>query len=105
MMTTQPAPEEISHHKLWRMSQLMKEKIFFIKCESFVRVCRSSYASKWVLSGMQTHCPFEMVVIKEIPGGIKLQQEIENTFSGYRHNGLWFRYEGELKRWLDSSND
>ena len=43
-----------------------------------------------------------MTVIKVIPGGLKMQQELEKTFAGYRHASLWFRYEGSLKQWIDS---
>ena len=94
--------DEIPPHKLWRINKMMKEKVFFIKCGEFVRITRSSSSPKWVMAGMQPYCPYEMTVIKVIPGGLKMQQELEKTFAGYRHASLWFRYEGSLKQWIDS---
>ncbi len=96
--------DEIAPYKLYRVRQLMREKIFFIKCQDFVRISRSAQPAKWLLNGMQPFCPFELTVIKAVPGGLKLQKELENTFGHYRHNSLWFRYEGEFKDWLESIN-
>ena len=104
MMMAHMECDEIAPYKIRRVNQLMREKIYFIKCEGFVRISRSAQSQKWVLNGMQTFCPFPMTIIKEVPGGLKLQAELEKTFGRYRHNSLWFRYEGELKDWLESIN-
>lgn len=95
---------EISPRFIHRVNRMMKERVFFIKCGEFVRISRSASSPKWVLSGMQPFCPYEMTIIKEFPGGHKLQRELEKVFAGYRHNSLWFRYEGSLKTWLESVN-
>jgi hypothetical protein len=54
-----------------------------------------------VIKDLQPHCPLEMTIIKEVPGGLKLQTELEKTFKQYHHNSLWYRYEGDLKAWLE----
>lgn len=95
---------EIAPYKLQRIRQLIDERIYFIKCENFIRITRSSSDPKYMLRGMQPHCPFDMVIITSVPGGQKLQMALEKAFSRYQHNSLWFRYEGELKEWLDEQN-
>jgi len=92
---------EIAPRHITRINQLAKERIYFVKCVNFVRFSRSSSSSEWLLRSSQPHCPFEMEIIKSIPGGVKLQSELEKTFKRYHHKSLWFRYEGELKLWID----
>lgn len=104
MTMTQTERDEIAPYKLYRVRQLMREKIYFIKCQGFVRISRSAQPAKWVLNGMQPFCPFELTIIKAVPGGLKLQKELEKTFCRYRHNSLWFRFEGEFRHWLESVN-
>jgi hypothetical protein len=94
--------DDICDAKKRRLRQLVNEKILFVKCENFVRLCRSS-STKWFLKDLQSNCPFELTIIKEIPGGIKLLGEIEKSFEHYRHQGQWFRYEGALKNWIEDT--
>lgn len=104
MTLTTMDDREIGYAKLHRIKQLIDERIYFIKCENFVRISRSAQTAKWVLNGMQPFCPFELSVITYVPGGLKLQMALEKTFCRYQHNSLWFRYEGEFKDWLDKQN-
>ena len=99
-MTELPADENITPAKQHRISQLMRERILFIQCEGFIRICRSSQP-KWFLKDLQSHSPFELKIIKQIPGGLKLAKEIEDLFAGYRHRGQWFKYEGSFKSWIE----
>ena len=94
--------DDICDAKKRHLMHLMNEKILFVKCENFVRLCRSSNG-KWFLKDFQSYSPFELKVIKEIPGGIKLLAEIEKSFERYRHQGQWFRYEGAFKNWIEDS--
>jgi hypothetical protein len=101
MISTDLDDEKIAPRYIRRIHQLIKEKIYFVKCGDFVRFSRSSTTAHWLLKDLQPHCPLEMTIIKEVPGGLKLQSELEKTFKHYHHNSLWFRYEGELKEWLE----
>lgn len=95
----------ISDAKKWRIKRLMNERILFIQCEGFVRFTRTSLTKHhWMLASMQSHSPFELKILKNIPGGLKVLNEIEKVFGHYRHQGKWFRYEGALKNWIDSVN-
>ena len=91
----------ITPAKQRRISQLMRERILFIKCEVFVRICRSSQP-KWFLKDLQSHSPFELTIIKNIPGNLKLAREIEALFASYRHQGQWFKYQGSFKSWIEA---
>ena len=93
--------KNITPAKQRRISQLMRERILFIKCQDFVRICRSSQP-KWFLKDLQSHSPFELTIIKQIPGGLKIAKEIEDLFVDYRHQGQWFKYEGSFKKWIES---
>jgi hypothetical protein len=93
---------EVAPARIRRVNQIMKERIYFIKCENFVRFTRSAMSEPWLMQNLQPHCPFDMIVIKIVPGGLKLQTELSKTFARYRHNSLWFRYEGDLKAWLEA---
>lgn len=90
----------ITPAKQRRISQLMRERILFIKCEGFVRICRSSQP-KWFLKDLQSHSPFELTIVKQIPGGLKIAREIEELFASYRHQGQWFKFQGSFKSWVE----
>jgi len=101
MSASTAEPWEVAPCKIRRIDQLIKERIYFVRCGDFVRFSRSSTRADWLLKDLQAHCPLEMTVIKDVPGGLKLQSELEKTFERYHHNGLWYRYEGDLKAWLE----
>lgn len=91
----------ITPAKQRRIRQLMLERILFIKCEGFVRICRS-HRPKWFLKDLQSHSPFELTIVKEISGGAKVVREIEELFASYRHHGQWFIYKDSLKSWIEN---
>jgi hypothetical protein len=103
-METELEERKIAPRFIHRVNQLIKERIYFVKCENFVRFSRSASKPEWVLRNLQPHCPFEMTIIRSVHGGLKIQTELEKTFKRYQHNSLWFRYEGELKEWLEGKS-
>jgi hypothetical protein len=83
------------------MSKKRPEYIFFVRCENYVRLCKS-VSPYFLLEEMQPHCPLEMNIIRIMPGNLRAVMEIEKLFSGYRHSGRWFHYTGKLKLWLET---
>ena len=79
-----------------------QEYIFFVQCENYVKIARSM-GPNYYLKDMSYHNPFELKILKKLCGNIKNEQSLKRKFSGYRHNGAWYRYEGKLKEFIEGT--
>lgn len=42
------------------------------------------------LQNMQTHCPYPLRLVHDIPGDVDTEREIHRRFASLRHRGEWF---------------
>lgn len=53
------------------------------------------------LEQIQTSCPYKLRIVAVLEDGHLKEQELHRRFAAYRLQGEWFRYEGELKSFID----
>jgi hypothetical protein len=75
--------------------------VYFIKCEGFVKIGYSgSFAAR--IDAIQTSNPFEVTLLHTVPGDLALENSFHERFRAHHHRLEWFRFEGELKEWLEA---
>jgi len=84
--------------------KLKIEYVFFIKCENYIKIARSVHP-RWMLRDMEYSNPFGLSILSQICGNHHIERELKRKFSGYRHKGSWYRYEGKLKEFIEEKND
>lgn len=77
-----------------------KSYVYFILCSPFVKIGRANDIGRR-LSELRIGNPFDLRVLHVIEGGNALEREMRCRFVALHHRYEWFRYEGELKDWLD----
>lgn len=79
-------------------------KVYFIATESydFVKI-GWAMRPKARLTELQTGCPHELFLLKTIPAEFFEEADYHKRFARFRHRGEWFRCEGELKKFVFSS--
>ena len=75
--------------------------IYFIQCTTtgFVKIGKSTNP-KSRLKSLQCGSPTKLKLIKKIEGGIYLESILHEYFKHLHRHGEWFKYDGELKRFL-----
>jgi len=53
------------------------------------------------LAALQTSNPYQLSIVKSIPGTFKTEKDFHRIFSKYRIRGEWFRNEGVLKTFIN----
>lgn len=53
------------------------------------------------LAKIQEYAPEKITVYGKFPGSTRDEILLHKRFYQHRLNGEWFRYDGELKRWID----
>jgi hypothetical protein len=56
------------------------------------------------LSKMQADCPFEMIVLGIMPGGVEEEMALHERFSAFRIRGEWFWPARELANYVSDLN-
>lgn len=74
------------------------ETVYFIACGEFVKIGRSQDPRRR-LAGITTDNPYDLALLRVVRG---LEVEYHQRFAAHRHRNEWFRFEGELKAWLES---
>ena len=54
------------------------------------------------LTTLQTSCPDELELLKTIPGGRSVEEELHSRFEDYRQTGEWFKASPELIQYISS---
>jgi hypothetical protein len=75
--------------------------VYFIGGGDWVKIGFAKNISRR-LEALRTTCPFPLAVLASFPGSEKRERELHNRFSGYRLSGEWFRFEGELKAFVET---
>lgn len=78
--------------------------LYFVQTECAERHIKIGIASnmKDRLSTMQTHCPYQIKLIKLVPGGAHMEKELHIRFAQDKLVGEWFRRSEELLSVIDS---
>ena len=86
-----PRPKKIS--EVYIMQDTMTTNIK-------IGVTTKLYIRKWNLSAGN----HKLVVLKRFPGkGYDFEQSLHQRFEDYRIKGEWYRFEGELKAYIEGS--
>lgn len=80
----------------------MTPEIYFIRCEDYVKI-GIGYTPSDRIGTLQVGCPFELVMIGTIPGTIAEELALHRRFASMRIRGEWFRYEGDLKAYIEAT--
>ena len=56
------------------------------------------------LIGVQTGCPYIIEIIKIFKGSYTIEKALHKKYAGYKLNGEWFRFEGELKTAIEMAS-
>lgn len=96
------APEE---HYIFQglygpQTRLMPNHLYFIKCGEFLKIGIAADVRKRV-KDMEMNNPHEMEVIHVMLGKRKEEKELHLRFADYRHRNEWFRFEGELREYVE----
>lgn len=90
----------------WELPPSVHTCVYFMRCGEFVKigiaVCAESRQRD-----IQTNNPYEVVLLGTIPtdDAFKLERQFHARFWGLHHRREWFRYEGELREFVESLRD
>lgn len=74
--------------------------VYFIECSGYVKI-GVSHNPESRLATMQLASPFDMKIVRVIPGKRCVEKSFHERFAAHRHRNEWFRIEGALKEWLE----
>ena len=68
-------------------------KIYFIRCNEYVKIgtCSSDLSLRY--SELQVGCPYEFEFEGFLSGGQELEQKIHKELKKFKHRGEWYRIE------------
>lgn len=74
--------------------------VYFALCEGF---CKIGHSGKPVsrIQNMNSGCPFEIKLLATMEGGRREEKRLHEKFADLCHSGEWFRYEGDLKDFVE----
>jgi hypothetical protein len=81
-------------------SKALQTIYFILANDEFVKIGSSSNVEAR-LEQLQSACPY----IGTLAESLQDEWDVHARFHHLRHNGEWFRYEGELKEYCDSLRD
>lgn len=74
--------------------------LYFVRCGPFVKIGIAADVRKRV-KDMEMHNPYDLEITHVMLGKRKEEKELHQRFSAYRHKGEWFRYQGELREYVE----
>lgn len=78
------------------------EYVYFLKADKFIKIGKSSGSPHSRINSLQTGCPFPIMLIAFIEGGLEKESELHKKFDQYRVHGEWFLGTGELLEFIYS---
>lgn len=75
-------------------------RVYFIQCGEFVKIGTATDVAARLLS-LQTANPLPLVLLATERGFVPRERELHRQFAALRHANEWFRYEGELKAYIE----
>ena len=67
--------------------------VYFISSGSFIKIGLAEEPMQR-LAALQISNPYQLSIVKSIPGTFKTEKDFHRIFSKYRIRGEWFRNEG-----------
>ena len=74
--------------------------IYFIQCNSYIKIGYTSNNPEARLKGLQTGNPSKLKLLKVIEGSIDTEKELHGIFKDYRAEGEWFKYNSSIKNYI-----
>jgi hypothetical protein len=74
--------------------------VYFIQCGEFVKIGKADNP-RVRLSELTTGNPLDMKLLYAVPGCENVERSLHRWFRTYHHRGEWFRFEGELRDWIE----
>lgn len=76
--------------------------VYFVQCEQFVKIGVACSASERIRD-LQVANPFELKTLAVLPSlfATTMERDLHRRFKHLRVRGEWFRYEGELERYIE----
>jgi hypothetical protein len=75
--------------------------VYFIGGGDWIKIGFAKNVSRR-LEALRTTCPFPLTVLASLPGTAKRERELQNRFAAYRLSGEWFRFDGDLKAFVET---
>jgi len=81
------------------IEKIKKEDYVYVFVNKEYAVCKIGYSNNPIkrLAQIQTGCPFKITRQLMIPGGVEKERELHDKYKGFRLEGEWFAFKGELK--------
>ena len=72
--------------------------IYLIKAEetNLYKIGYTAGTTESRIKTMQTGCPYELSIIKEVDGSLEKEKWLHKTFKKYRKQGEWFEFDQEI---------
>jgi Meiotically up-regulated gene 113 len=74
--------------------------VYFIRCNEFVKI-GTSFDPWRRMTDMVSGNPYEMQLVLVIHGTSTEERDLHRKFKSCHHQLEWFRYDGELKDWIE----
>lgn len=85
-----------------RIGGSRRKMIYFIVCGDLVKIGRASNV-RARLASLQTGNPMPMMLLGEIHGDKTVEFDLHQLFYSFRVRGEWFRYDGELRAFIEKA--
>lgn len=76
--------------------------IYFVRTGDFVKIGFAKDLPRR-MTALRIGCPHPLELILAIKGHIGVESEMHIRFEQYWHRGEWFRYEGELRSFVEAN--
>jgi hypothetical protein len=74
--------------------------VYFVKCQEYVKIGHSTKPMSRI-ADLQTSSPYPLEILLLMPGNSATERELQSIFSEYHHRNEWYRYDGELKEFIE----
>lgn len=100
-----PKPRRLAGTERWnteKVREYLSGTIYVVGFLNYVKIGFSQdRKAKMRIAGLQSSCPEELIVYSTFNGSLVYEQTLHKRFSKLRLRGEWFRFEGELKEWIE----
>ena len=85
------------------LSKVVHGQIYFVGFRDYVKIGFTRGPLKYRLADLQTAAPERLAVLAVIDdGSTASERALHKRFSAYRLEGEWFRFDGELKTFVEA---
>jgi hypothetical protein len=84
------------------LSKVVHGQIYFVGFRDYVKIGFTRGPLKYRLADLQTAVPEKLAVLAVIEGSVADERALHKRFFAYRLEGEWFRFESELKTFVEA---